>query len=101
MLDMTRIPGLGSKKAMALYDGLGVDTVAKLKAACERGEVAKLKGFGGKTEQKILEGIGFLDTVGKRVRFDQAFGLAPQPRRPALCSTMLWPSRAIRGRSVR
>src|SRR5580692_2625267 len=41
MVEMLRIPGLGPKKVIALHDSLGLDTIEKLKAACERGEVAK------------------------------------------------------------
>jgi DNA polymerase (family 10) len=72
LLDILRLPGLGPKKVKAMYEALGIDTVDKLKAACESGEVAKLKGFGGKTQEKILAGIQFLDSVGQRVRIDQA-----------------------------
>lgn len=72
LIRMLRIPGLGPKKVKALYDQLHIDTLEGLKAACEAGKVAKLKGFGAKTEAKILEGIAFLDQVGNRVRLDQA-----------------------------
>jgi DNA polymerase (family 10) len=72
---MLRLPGLGPKKVKALYDGLQIDTIEKLKAACENGAVAKLPKFGAKTQQKILEGIAFLDTVGNRVRIDLALPL--------------------------
>lgn len=75
LVQMLRLPGLGAKKVKALHDALGIDTVDKLKAAGEAGEVAKLKGFGAKTQQKILDGIAFLDTVGDRVRIDQAEAL--------------------------
>ena len=77
LLDMLKIPGVGPKKVKALHDELQIDTVAMLKAACEAGTVAELKGFGVKTQAKILEGLAFLDTFGKRVRIDQAlpFGL--------------------------
>ena len=44
-----------------------------MKAACEAGTVAKLKGFGEKTQQKILEGLRFINEVGQRVRIDQAY----------------------------
>ena len=48
-----------------LHDQLGIDGIEKLKAACDAGTVAKLKGFGVKTQQKILEGIEFLTQVGR------------------------------------
>ena len=43
-----------------------------MKAACEDGRLARLKGFGDKTAQKILDGIKFLDTTGQRVRYSLA-----------------------------
>ncbi len=51
------VQGLGPKKIKALYETLGVDSVEKLKAACDEGKVAGLPGFGAKTQAKILEGI--------------------------------------------
>jgi DNA polymerase (family X) len=76
LLQMLRLPGVGAKKVKALYDQLGIDSLDKLKAACEAGEVADLKGFGAKTQQKILEGLAYLDQMGQRVRLDQALPLA-------------------------
>jgi DNA polymerase (family 10) len=73
---MLHLPGIGSKKVKALYDELKIDSIEKLQAACNAGEVAKLKGFGEKTQAKILEGIVFLGQVGQRVRIDAAEGLA-------------------------
>jgi DNA polymerase (family 10) len=70
--ELLRIPGLGPKKVKALYDSLGVDTLDKLRTECQAGTVAGLKGFGERTQEKILEGLTFLDTVGKRVLFAQA-----------------------------
>ncbi len=72
LFKMLRLPGMGPKKVKALYDQLKIDDLDKLRAACQRGEVAGLKGFGEKTQQKILEGIDFLDRAGERVRIDQA-----------------------------
>src|SRR5262249_55896401 len=40
--------------------------------ACEEGRVAELKGFGAKTQEKILEGMTFVEQSGARVRLDQA-----------------------------
>ena len=57
LIEMLEIPGLGGKKVKRLHDELGVDTIDGLKAACEAGQVAALKGFGQKSEEKILSGI--------------------------------------------
>lgn len=76
LLRMLRIQGLGPKKVKALYEQLGVTDLDQLKAACEAGQVAKLRGFGAKTQQKILEGIEFLGQMGERVRLDQALAVA-------------------------
>ncbi len=70
---MLRLPGMGPKKVKALHDELQIDTLDSLKAACEAGRVASLKGFGAKTQQKILDGLRFLGEVGQRVRIDQAY----------------------------
>lgn len=75
MVTMLRIPGLGPKKIIALRELLKVEDIEQLKAACDSGAVAELKGFGAKTQQKILDGIAFLGTVGNRVRIDLALPL--------------------------
>lgn len=76
LLEMLRLQGLGPKKVKALYDQLGIDDLEKLKSACQAGQVAALKGFGAKTQQKILEGLDFLGKTGQRVRIDQALRVA-------------------------
>jgi DNA polymerase (family 10) len=72
LLQMLHVQGLGPKKVKALHDQLKIDDLDKLKAACEAGQVAGLKGFGEKTQQKVLEGIAFLQQTADRVRIDQA-----------------------------
>jgi len=76
LFDLLRLPGVGPKKVKALFDQLGIDDLAKLETACEADQVAALRGFGAKTQQKILEGIAFLGQMGQRVRIDQALPLA-------------------------
>lgn len=76
LLQILRIQGMGPKKVKALHEQLGIDDLQKLQSACETGQVAQLKGFGEKTQQKILEGIAFLGQMGERVRIDQALPLA-------------------------
>ncbi len=76
LIEMLRLPAIGPKKVKALYEKLGLDDLEKLKAACEDGRVADLKGFGKKTQQKILEGLAFLGQAGQRVRLDRALSMA-------------------------
>jgi DNA polymerase (family X) len=62
ILELLRVPELGPKKIAALHAALGVASVAELEAACLAGRVRGVKGFGEKTEGKILEGIRRLRT---------------------------------------
>ena len=66
LFELFDVQGLGPKKVKALYDALGISSVADLKAACNAGKVAELPGFGAKTQTKILEAIAhresFADT---------------------------------------
>ena len=57
LLDLLDIPGLGGKKIKALYEQLEIDSIESLTEACNAGKVAELKGFGEKTQEKILSGI--------------------------------------------
>lgn len=57
LVEMLDISGLGPKKIQALNKKLGVDSIAKLEAACQAGQVAELDGFGEKTQTNLLEGI--------------------------------------------
>ena len=76
VLDILRIPGLGPKKAAALYQELGIQTLEQLQAACEAGEVQKLKGFAAKTEQSILEGMEIATAANERIYWSEADQLA-------------------------
>jgi DNA polymerase (family 10) len=67
LVALLRVPGLGPKKIKALHDELHVTSLADLRTAAEAGKIAALKGFGAKTEAKILEGIGFVESVGDRI----------------------------------
>ncbi len=66
LVEMLSIPGLGAKKVRALQDKLGVDSIAKLRAACAENRVAALDGFGEKSQEKILAGIRNREAYGKR-----------------------------------
>lgn len=64
-----RVPGMGPKKTKVIWEELGVTALAELEAACQEGRVAALKGFGKKSQDKILDGIAHLAlTSGRRLR---------------------------------
>jgi len=74
LFELFDLQGLGPKKIKALHESLGVDSVARLKALCESGEVAKLPGFGAKTAEKILEAIAFRESNADRFRLGDVAG---------------------------
>ncbi|MGC3997297.1 MAG: DNA polymerase/3'-5' exonuclease PolX [Anaeromyxobacter sp.] len=57
LLELLQVPDLGPKKIGALHAALGVASLDALEAACREGRVRGLKGFGEKTEARLLEGI--------------------------------------------
>jgi len=63
---LTRIEGIGPKKAIALSRELGVRTVDDLEAAATAGRIRDLPGFGEKTEANILASIRVSRTAQER-----------------------------------
>src|SRR5688572_29573889 len=53
VFDLLRVPSLGLKKIGQLYTDLGIASIPQLEEACRTGALAKLKGFGPKTAQKL------------------------------------------------
>ena len=76
LLTLLEIPGLGPKKAKALYEKLGVSNLELLKAACEKGQVAELAGFGKKTQDNILQGMAFHEKYASRHHLHLALAVA-------------------------
>jgi len=76
VLALLRIPGMGPKKAAALYNQLGIKSLEELKTACDAGEVRKLKGFGAKTEQLILQGMAIAEQANQRILWADADAVA-------------------------
>ena len=73
---MMAVPGLGPKKAMALYQELGISNVEELAHAVEAHQLAGLKGFGAKTEENIRRGIERARTSSGRALVSVAMDLA-------------------------
>jgi DNA polymerase (family 10) len=67
--DCLRIPGFGARKAKQLHAELGIDSLAALEKACREGRVAPVKGFGPKTQERILRGIEMLSTTAGLHRY--------------------------------
>ncbi|HKY30377.1 MAG TPA: DNA polymerase/3'-5' exonuclease PolX [Pyrinomonadaceae bacterium] len=57
ILELSRVQGLTLPKISQLHQALGISSIADLQAAAEAGKVSTVKGFGAKTEQKLLEAI--------------------------------------------
>ena len=72
--DLTRVPGLGPKRAIQLSRELGISTVADLQAAVGEGKLRDLAGFGPKSEERILRGLAVMtnDRVLLNVAMDTA-----------------------------
>ncbi|WP_208592301.1 DNA polymerase/3'-5' exonuclease PolX [Gracilibacillus suaedae] len=57
LIPLLNLQGLGGKKLAKLYQELNIINEQTLREACEKGEIRGLKGFGKKTEEKILEAL--------------------------------------------
>ncbi|NOK04088.1 MULTISPECIES: DNA polymerase/3'-5' exonuclease PolX [unclassified Myxococcus] len=57
LLELTQLPDVGPKKVATLWRELQVSSIEELERACREGRVRQLRGFGAKSEAKMLEGI--------------------------------------------
>jgi DNA polymerase (family 10) len=75
---MTAVPGLGPKKAMILYQELGISSIDDLEAALAAGHLSGLRGFGAKTAENISQGIAFARGKTGRSLIDAATTVAEE-----------------------
>ncbi len=75
LVELTRIPGLGPKRARKLYDDLGIGTLEELRHAAESGTLSDVPGFGPKAAENVLAAL--------------AAGADGRPRRRILLSKAL------------
>lgn len=68
LLDVLGVKGLGAKKARALWQQLGVQSLDDLEDAARTGRIAELDGFGDKSQISILENIALLRSFEGRRR---------------------------------
>lgn len=76
VLEMFKIKGIGPKKIGTIWRDLGIESIQALKEACENGQIAKLKGFGAGTQQKILDSLAFMESQAGKLRMDKGEALA-------------------------
>jgi DNA polymerase (family 10) len=78
VLDLTRIPGLGPKKAMMLSEDLGVTSIGALRDAIRAGRLESHQGFGARSAENILHGIAWLEHGQGRVLVSVATEIADE-----------------------
>ncbi|MDN3688197.1 helix-hairpin-helix domain-containing protein [Cyclobacterium jeungdonense] len=59
ILELLKIKGLGPKKIKTLWKELEITSTHELMEACQSGQVAKIKGFGEKTQESIIQKLEF------------------------------------------
>ncbi len=65
--ELSKVPGLGAKKALALFKKLGVKTADDLKKAVSLKKIRGLEGFGEKSEENIAKGLQLLEKAKGRL----------------------------------
>jgi DNA polymerase (family 10) len=81
IVELAAVPGLSLGKIKTLHEALGINSVADLKQAAEAGKIKDIKGFGAKTEAKLLETISSHRQRGKtedRLHLHRAMQAAQQ-----------------------
>jgi len=75
LVEVTRLPGVGPRTAGRLWRELGITSVEEL-AGLEEGTLAALKGFGKKSEERILRAARTYNAQERRMLLDEASALA-------------------------
>ena len=78
LMDLTRLPGLGPKRARRLYEDLGIASLEDLRTAAETQRLRGLRGFGPKFEEAVLEAFaaGVDEQPRPRVLLNKALPIA-------------------------
>ena len=72
LVEMTRIEGLGPKRAKALYRALRIRSLEDLQRAARSGRIREIKGFGARTEQLIGQRAARLASTERRIKLADA-----------------------------
>lgn len=97
VLELSAVPGLTLAKIRQLHESLGISSLAELQAAAEAGKVRKLKGFGAKTEESLLDAV---KNHGKRASSSRRIHIHHAERIAGPIIEYLETSRGFHGASV-
>ena len=76
--ELLAVPKLGAKRIRILHEKLGINSIADLERAARAGEIAALPGFGGRTQEILLQGVNYVrGTLGRR-RLFEALDVGPR-----------------------
>src|SRR5215472_3805928 len=76
ILELIRVPSIGTKTAIALYKELGITSIAELRQAVEDGSISKLPRLGPKSIENLKASLARLADRTKRMRLGDAWPLA-------------------------
>jgi DNA polymerase (family X) len=54
LVEVTRIPGLGPRRARVLHDHLGIESLDDLRRVADAGRIAEVPGFGEKVQENVV-----------------------------------------------
>jgi DNA polymerase (family 10) len=80
LIEVTRIPGLGPKRARQLHQELGVESLEDLRRAAEQGRLKDVPGFGKKAEENVMLALeaGADGSAKPRVLLSQALAIGEE-----------------------
>jgi DNA polymerase (family X) len=78
LVAITRLPGIGPKRARRLFDELGICTIDELRGACAAQRLREVRGFGPKFEEAVLAALaaGADGSPRTRLLLSRALGIA-------------------------
>lgn len=72
LIQVMGVEGIGPRKAMKLYQELGVQSLEELQQAAAAGRIQEVEGFGEKSQRQILRGIQTLSGTSDRILYSEA-----------------------------
>ncbi|MHB9129489.1 MAG: DNA polymerase/3'-5' exonuclease PolX [Armatimonadota bacterium] len=75
---MMSVPGIGPRTAETLYHELGITSIEELERTAQEHKIRKLRGFGEKTEQNVLQSLQRMHRQRARIPLARAYPLAQQ-----------------------